>query len=59
MSAWDIDVEDAEGQVQPSAYGGRALTNGNPGGNEPTGNLAERSPDLSSSAASRNAPRKR
>jgi hypothetical protein len=40
-------------------YDGRALTNGKPGGNEPTGNLAERSPDLSNSAASRNAARKR
>lgn len=39
-------------------YGGRAgegLTNGRPGGKEPTGNFADRSPALSLSAASRKA----
>jgi hypothetical protein len=46
----------------PPAYGGmagRALTNGNPGGNDPRGNFADRSPALSCSAASRKAVRKR
>jgi hypothetical protein len=38
---------------------GRALTNGNPGGNDPRGNFADRSPALSWSAASRKAARKR
>jgi hypothetical protein len=40
-------------------YGGRARTNGRPGGNEPNGNFADRSPALSCSAASRKAARKR
>lgn len=42
-----------------AAYGGSALTNGRPGGNEPIGNLAKRSPAFSNSAASRNAARNR
>ena len=42
-----------------SGYGGRARTNGRPGGNDPTGNLADRSPALSCSAASRKAARNR
>jgi hypothetical protein len=36
----------------------QTLTNGNPGGNDPKGNLAVRSPALSFSAASRNAATK-
>src|SRR5688500_619823 len=48
-----------DGNGDLAVYGGRAgcaLTKGNPGGNEPTGNLtADNSPVLSFSAASRNA----
>jgi hypothetical protein len=56
----DVISGRAEGAGEAlGAYGGRALTKGRPGGNEPIGNFAERSPALRSSAASRKAARKR